>query len=895
MTTDTVYDGLGRVSQVSNPYRSSDTKYWTTTAYDGIGRVSSVTEQDNSATSTTYTGNTTTITDEVGHKRKSQTDGLGRLAGVWEDPSGVNYETDYSYNVLGDLIKAVQKGGSSSSSAWRTRTFAYDSLGELLCSANPEITSPLSSPATCPNPDNGSYTSGTVRYAYDKDGNVTSRIAPKENQQSTATVTTTFIYDTLNRLTGKSYNDGTASVSYAYDGSAISGCTLPTVSSGATNLISRMSGMCDSSGATAWSYDPVGRTLAEARRIGTVTDQVSYGYTLNGVVDSLTYPASGSTTAFTLTYNVNAADRVYSVVNGTTAYADVQSTWATGAPKVYDYGSNIQFSDSYNARLQPLTLTAQQISPANTLFNKTFNFNAGSSSVPGQDNGLLIGVTDGLDGLGLSRPNGSVNYTYDTLNRVISAKTLGTACTAVNGGTLNWGESITIDPWGNLIAKSPTLCTAESLNTSATALNQLAAATYDSAGNVTAYNGDSFTYDAEGRITSGAGTAYTYDGMGNRVSKPGKLYWRGTGSDPLAETSATDTTPTRYIFFGGKRIARIDPGATTPKYYVSDNLGSTALVTDYQGNILSESEYFPYGKEMQIATGDANDYKFTGKERDAESGNDYFGARYYTSSMGRFLSPDDGSDQNALNPASWNLYSYVQNNPLIGTDADGRSIQICTTLNGTQHCTDGIDDDAYKAAQQSGNSGGLSGPSLASLQNSASGSGNITDSSGNVVGTVQWTPDNPGIQGADAIQSFGQIGNDGMGAVKAFMTSQAIQVGLGVGGAAAEYGYGAWKAARLLSAANKARASEIAENVVNHAYNKHVVGRGEFGDITPNEFKSRVEDTILNPSDSRSLSNGRTAYWNDKEQMVVIENSTSPSQSTAFRPTGGKSYFDNLR
>ncbi len=64
----------------------------------------------------------------------------------------------------------------------------------------------------------------------------------------------------------------------------------------------------------------------------------------------------------------------------------------------------------------------------------------------------------------------------------------------------------------------------------------------------------------------------------------------------------------------------------------------------------------------------------TGKERDAESGLDYFGARYYASTMGRWLSPDPGgvAFSNPTNPQSWNLYSYVQNNPLGAVDPDGR-------------------------------------------------------------------------------------------------------------------------------------------------------------------------------------------------------------------------------
>jgi RHS repeat-associated protein len=75
----------------------------------------------------------------------------------------------------------------------------------------------------------------------------------------------------------------------------------------------------------------------------------------------------------------------------------------------------------------------------------------------------------------------------------------------------------------------------------------------------------------------------------------------------------------------------------------------------------------------------------TGKERDSESGNDYFGARYYSSSMGRFLSPDfnnAGDDPEPIpyadleGPQSLNLYSYVGNNPLYRKDADGHSYVV---------------------------------------------------------------------------------------------------------------------------------------------------------------------------------------------------------------------------
>lgn len=90
-------------------------------------------------------------------------------------------------------------------------------------------------------------------------------------------------------------------------------------------------------------------------------------------------------------------------------------------------------------------------------------------------------------------------------------------------------------------------------------------------------------------------------------------------------------------------------------------------------------------------------YKFTGKERDTESGNDYFGARYYSSSMGRWMSPDWADRPSPVpwavfsDPQSLNLYSYVRNNPLSHTDP-----------NGHERCADGKEADACVTAQPYG-------------------------------------------------------------------------------------------------------------------------------------------------------------------------------------------------
>jgi RHS repeat-associated protein len=97
-----------------------------------------------------------------------------------------------------------------------------------------------------------------------------------------------------------------------------------------------------------------------------------------------------------------------------------------------------------------------------------------------------------------------------------------------------------------------------------------------------------------------------------------------------------------YIFFDTERTARRDGmnGTGGVFYYFSDHLKTASVITDSAGVIKAESDYYPWGGELQFVNNDSNDYKFTGNKRDTESGLDYFGARYYSNGMGRFVTPD---------------------------------------------------------------------------------------------------------------------------------------------------------------------------------------------------------------------------------------------------------------
>jgi RHS repeat-associated protein len=180
-----------------------------------------------------------------------------------------------------------------------------------------------------------------------------------------------------------------------------------------------------------------------------------------------------------------------------------------------------------------------------------------------------------------------------------------------------------------------------------------------------------------------------YDADGNRVEKrtppppatptDGTIYWYMTPGI-VAESDLTGALKSEYVFFNGERVARRDFGPTGPTgvfYYFSDHLKTASVITDASGNIKSDSDYYPWGGELQFVANDSNHYKFTGKERDTETGLDYFGARYYSNGLGRFITPDWATKAAAVpyadfvDPQSLNLYAYVRDIPTVNTDADG--------------------------------------------------------------------------------------------------------------------------------------------------------------------------------------------------------------------------------
>jgi len=141
----------------------------------------------------------------------------------------------------------------------------------------------------------------------------------------------------------------------------------------------------------------------------------------------------------------------------------------------------------------------------------------------------------------------------------------------------------------------------------------------------------------------------------------------------LSGAGATTEHDTLHVFEATTRVAltRVGapaPGDTTPPvlYQLADHLGSSEVVLDTTGALISREEFLPYG-QTSFGGFAKKRYRYTGKEREEESTLVYNGARYYAPWLTRWISPDPSGLTDGVN-----LYTYVHNNPSTLVDTAGR-------------------------------------------------------------------------------------------------------------------------------------------------------------------------------------------------------------------------------
>src|SRR5437588_7684878 len=166
-------------------------------------------------------------------------------------------------------------------------------------------------------------------------------------------------------------------------------------------------------------------------------------------------------------------------------------------------------------------------------------------------------------------------------------------------------------------------------------------------------------------------------------------------SSGVAEPTDEMVTASSNLATPRESSATTTSGGWTIQWVVTDQLGTPRMVFDESGSLatMTRHDYLPFGEELFAGTGgrttaqgyplappppnatpaDGVRQQFTGKERDNETGLDYFGARYYSSTQGRFTSVDPSrKGVDPANPQSWNGYSYALNNPMAYVDNNGK-------------------------------------------------------------------------------------------------------------------------------------------------------------------------------------------------------------------------------
>ena len=364
-------------------------------------------------------------------------------------------------------------------------------------------------------------------------------------------------------------------------------------------------------------------------------------------------------------------DRTLQIRKGNeTIYGHVTGYHANGLISNMRYGNGQIYSQTLTQRQQPLR--ARSVKGSTVALDYTYSYDARSSITNIDDrtssNFDQSFTYDALDRLDTATgPWGQGSFKYDALGN-IREKTLGARRVTIQYDNRNRAISNTDTANGNRQIR------------------------YDNRGNVDVLGDLSFTYDHAQQPTSISGKAngtYQYDGNFKRVKSvvDGKTIYNvyNAAGKLVYVDKVTEGKTTEYIRLNGKNIARVTDGEIT--YLHKDHLGSPLAGTDDQGNVLWTERYTPFGEKWLNNSANDDLGSYTGHIDDSATGLTYMQARYYDSTIGRFLSIDPVGFR-ASKPELFNRYSYVSNNPHKYIDPFG--------LDGTSAADTTEDDDEKK-------------------------------------------------------------------------------------------------------------------------------------------------------------------------------------------------------
>jgi RHS repeat-associated protein len=659
--TTSEFDSLGRVWRKSNPYLwlgvPLETQYYTTFTYDGLSRVIEVEMPDtpaNTFISTTYQGLRKVVEDQRGFFKANTYDVYQRLTKVEEyDEIGAGYSTtEYKYDTMGNLIEVKAAVGMPEQNI---TTMEYDSLSKKKKMIDPDM--------------------GTWIYDYDKNGNL---VYQKDGNLREIT----FTYDTLNRVTQKTYVNSSPAerVTYCYDDPDY--CIPPyppnppippvPFSKGALiRVLTLRAGTPEVEVARdrILAYDELQRVKQSSKKIEIIPgayEEVTFEKTYDSAGRAITVKSIGTLLTKQYNYEYDVAGNLLNIKDNAEPQYNVvrySNFTALGQPRLAEFRSWVSTTYDYYAQTGRL----------NTLFTTKYGTQDYQNLSYGYDaKGNITTITDSINYF----HTGTIShtYTYDALDRLK---------TAIGTGTNWYDHTYQYDRIGNIIYKSQVEASGSNTFTYTYdyPVKPHAVKTVGSNSPIPIYNDSliniEYNHDQKPKLIKRNLVDYirfTYDGNGQRVKKENlaapqtTLYF----GDLYEERGSVEIV---HVFAGNRRVASIRSDGNH-QYYHPNHLGSASVVTGQNGDWRQRIEYHPFGtylvdeKNSDYSNFPDANYTFTDQEDDDDIGLYNYGARLYDPVIGRFISPDR-LVQAPENPQSLNRYSYCLNNPLIYTDPSG--------------------------------------------------------------------------------------------------------------------------------------------------------------------------------------------------------------------------------
>jgi len=381
-----------------------------------------------------------------------------------------------------------------------------------------------------------------------------------------------------------------------------------------------LSTITESTGTLNFLYD-------DLKRLTSFTDvygkTISYGYDKAGSLTTLTYPDGKI-----VHYEYDKADRLTKVTDWLNNVTSYEYDSAGNLIRTINADGSIILHEYDNANRLKSILDYGSNATVNAIFRYTLNSLGNRTAISFYQPLNVIPSTQ------------NTNYTYNTDNRLLTA----------GAATFNYDNN------GNLMTKTI-------------------------GSSVTNYGSD--YNDMLTQVVTGADIdSYRYDGLGNRIAKIENsvetryiIDARASLNKILAETD-TSGSITVYYVYGLGLISKITLSGQA-YYYHYDGIGSTIALTGSSGNIVNKYSYDAFGKVTSQAENVPNPFKYVGRfgVMDEKNGLLYMKARYYDPEVGRFTNKDPIGLLGGLN-----MYSYVENNPVLSTDPYGESDIFCKLL-----------------------------------------------------------------------------------------------------------------------------------------------------------------------------------------------------------------------